>query len=591
MKRTIASRLYAIMTAAAAVCITVPAVPVHAENFQFITDVRLASGENAQDELEEAGYSVMAVGLNAPLSETQVYLGYKLNGGTPITNLLIAPDTGDTVNVGGVQYTCAAHVDVDEGIGGGAGCVYYTRDDRAGKPLVALNVLRADVEKGEELLPIPNDGAEVVRRPDGAPADLEPNSQTALMYLTQIRDGIVRPYISEVVPVTDTDRWNAVYTAAQFGYNYFIDGDIDNSSDTYTLLAYRRTADPLEAVTGITAVSAAAVQALEDQANSAENATLTGNVIGISGVEYVRTSAQAVPAETPYYLYFTTDRAAGNPISMLYANAEDGTAETLFGTWVSGFFASKGVSHAYVYAMNEDLMKSLEYDMTVCVQIPVHLLQTPGEEAPDITTQHTAETTVPAETTAAESDTADKSDSTAAAETTVPAETVDAADTTDTTAAETITAAESTTESTPAVTGTYKVQTGADVQTVAISYQTFRDGLPENLAVLNGLRSSDRSTPILDHTQRAERDSKYQASVFSGGWYMLIAGAAAILIAVILAGMIRSKPAQSKAVKQAAAPGPMKKQPPKQPVISQKNTNTGKPKSGGKNQKKRRKKK
>ncbi len=561
MKRTIASRLYAIMTAAAAVCITVLAVPVHAENFQFITDVRLASGENAQDELEEAGYSVMAVGLNAPLSETQVYLGYKLNGGTPITNLLIAPDTGDTVNVGGVQYTCAAHVDVDEGIGGGAGCVYYTRDDRAGKPLVALNVLRADVEKGEELLPIPNDGAEVVRRPDGAPADLEPNSQTALMYLTQIRDGIVRPYISEVVPVTDTDRWNAVYTAAQFGYNYFIDGDIDNSSDTYTLLAYRRTADPQEAVTGITAVAADTVQALES--NAAEG--LSGNAIGISGVEYVRASAQAVPDAAPYYLYFTKEKEAGNPISMLYANAEDGTAETLFGTWVSGFFASKGVSHAYVYAMNEDLMKSLEYDMTVCVQIPVHLLQTPGEEAPDITTQHTDETTVPAETTAAESDTADKSDSTAAAE--------------------------STTESTPAVTGTYKVQTGADVQTVAISYQTFRDGLPENLVVLNGLRSSDRSTPILDHTQRAERDSKYQASVFSGGWYMLIAGAAAILIAVILAGMIRSKPAQSKAVKQAAAPGPMKKQPPKQPVISQKNTNTGKPKSGGKNQKKRRKKK
>ena len=448
-------------------------------------------------------------------------------------------------------------------------------------------MLKANVSDGEQLLPIPNDGAEVVRRPDGAPADIEPKSETVLMYLAQIHDGTVCPYVSEVVPVTDTDRWNAVYTAAQFGYNYFIDGDIDSAPDTYTLLAYKRTADPDEAVTGITAVAADTVQALES--NAAEG--LSGNAIGISGVEYIRASAQAVPDAAPYYLYFTKEKEAGNPISMLYSNAEDGTAETLFGIWVSGFFASKGVSHAYVYAMNEDLMKSLEYDMTVCVQIPVHLLQTPGEEAPDITTQHTAETTVPAETTAAESDTADKSDSTAAAETTVPAETVDAADTTDTTAAETTTAAESTTESTPAVTGTYKVQTGADVQTVAISYQTFRDGLPENLAVLNGLRSSDSSTPILDHTQRAERDSKYQASVFSDGWYMLIAGAAAILIAVILAGMIRSKPAQSKAVKQAAAPGPMKKQPPKQPVISQKNTNTGKPKSGGKNQKKRRKKK
>ena len=48
---------------------------------------------------------------------------------------------------------------------------------------------------------------------DGAPADLEAVSETDVVYLAQIRDGIVRPYISEIGIVTDTDKWNAVYTA------------------------------------------------------------------------------------------------------------------------------------------------------------------------------------------------------------------------------------------------------------------------------------------------------------------------------------------------------------------------------------------
>ena len=265
MKKAITSRLCAVMAAAAAVCLTLPAAPVHAENFQFITDVRLASGENAQDELEAAGYSVMAVGLNVPLSDTQVYLGYKLNAGTPITNLLIAPDTGDTMDVDGMQYTCAAHVDVDEGNGGGAGCVYYTRDERAGKLLVALNVLRADVESSEELLPIPNDGAEVVRRPDGAPADLESKNAAWTIYLAQIHDGLVKPYISEIVPVAAEDRESAVYQAAVWGYNYFIEGDIDTAEETYTILAYKRTMNPAEAITDIAAVSADVIRQLEEQ--------------------------------------------------------------------------------------------------------------------------------------------------------------------------------------------------------------------------------------------------------------------------------------------------------------------------------------
>lgn len=608
MKQRIAGRIAAFLTAVTAAAMTVPAFPARAENFLFISEVKLAAGEGAADSLEEAGYRVMAVGLNDSVSaEKQVYLGYKLNTGSPITNLLIAPDSGDTLTQNGVTYTCADHVDVDAGIGS-AGCVYYTKDANAGKPLVGLNVLKANVSDGEQLLPIPNDGAEVVRRPDGAPADIEPKSETVLMYLAQIHDGTVCPYVSEVVPVTDTDRWNAVYTAAQFGYNYFIDGDIDSAPDTYTLLAYKRTADPDEAVTGITAVAADTVQALES--NAAEG--LSGNAIGISGVEYVRASAQAVPDAAPYYLYFTKEKEAGNPISMLYANAEDNAGETLFGSWVSGFFGSKGAARAYTYTVNEDLLNALQNDMTVCVRLPVQLLRTAGAavtettaptETTETTTETEPETTAVPETTSApeETETTSAEETTAEAETT--AETTEISDTAEaeTTVSETETVLTEETEAVPETTVTEQtdshataasgtpesIRTSDEVQYVPIAYQTFRDGLPEEQTILNGLRQSQNNAPVLDHTGRSQRDSKYQASAFSKGWYILVLGGVAVIGALIAAVFITRKAGKPQPAKAAppAKPAPEKpKQNPKNSTPEKKKPvqNTGKKQSGRK---------
>ena len=592
MKRTIAGRVFAILAALSAASLTVPAVPANAENTLFISDVTLASGAEAAAELEENGWHVLSVGLNDSVSdEKQVYLGYKLNNGQAITNLLIAPDSGDTLTQDGIPYTCAAHIDADENCGGGAGVVYYTKDGRAGSPLVGLNILKADVESGEELLAIPNDGAEIVRKPDGAPADLELHSDTTLMYLAQIRDGIVCPYVSEVVPICDTDRWNAVYTAAQFGYNYFAEGDIDNSPDTYTILAYKRTANAEDALTAITAVAAETVDALE---TGAENQALTGNAISISGIEYVRTSAKAIDSAQAYYLYSTKDSAAGNPISMIYANTPDEVSETLFGTWVSGYFGVKGVSNAYSFAVNEDTMQELQFDLTVCVRLPVQLLQkaepaeqtigtTTTQSEPETTGTNTETTSAITETTTSE---VAQDTSTAESETT----TAEAQTETTSSAAEQ-TAAISETKQTTTISETEQQAVPEAVQqTVSVSYLTFRDGLPESLSVLNGLRNSSQRTPILDHTQRGERDSKYQASAFSKGSFVLIFGAASIVIAVIAAVFIlkraeKPQPVRAAAKKPAVKPEPSKAaQQKKKPV-----QNANKPKSGKKKHGKKRK--
>ena len=268
MKRHIfVKRTTAILMMLAVVLVTAGIRPVraHAENFQFITDIRLASGIDGSSRLEEDGYSVRAVGLNASVDDDhQVWLGYKINDGDPITDIVISDNAGDTLESGdGIKYERAGNVDVDKGNGNGGGYLYFTHNKKAGAPLVGLDVLRSDTGNGKKLLPITNDGAEIVRRTDGIPADMEVNSDTTI-YVAQIRDGLVRPYISEIAVVQSEDKENAVFKAACAGYNYYVEGDVDNSKETYTILAYDRSADVNDAVTNLVALTADLTKYLED---------------------------------------------------------------------------------------------------------------------------------------------------------------------------------------------------------------------------------------------------------------------------------------------------------------------------------------
>ena len=240
---------------------------VCAANFQFITGISLAYGENAYEELEEAGFRVMSVGLNYGVEDAeQIYLGYRINEGAPVTNIVITPNVGDGfVSAEGIQYQSAGGIDVDMGTGASGGVLYYTTDPAAGEPLVGLDILRQDVADGGELLAIPNDGSEIVRNAEGVPVDLEAGNGGVIIYLAQIRDHIVRPYIREIVTVSDTDRQSAVFQAAVQGYNYFIDGDIDENASTFTILAYERTANPDEAITNIVGVSEDLRKLLEEK--------------------------------------------------------------------------------------------------------------------------------------------------------------------------------------------------------------------------------------------------------------------------------------------------------------------------------------
>ena len=503
-----------------ATLITTVTLPVNAANTRFITELRMEAGSDAVATLEEDGWSVMMVGLNVtPDPAAQVYLAFKQNTGAPITNVIASPDVGDTLTDSrGIVYTCVSHIDVDEGIEGSGGCLYATKDERAGAPLVGLDVIRGDSENGDVLYPITNDGAEIVRTPSGAPADLENAENTGVVYLAQIRDGLVRPYISEIGVVTDTDKWNAVYTACERGFNYYVEGDIDSSTDTYTIIAYDRTADPKSAITNIAAVAEQTVRSLEEEQivdpSAGGKGAVTAAAISISGAQYIRVSSTPVSAEEPYYLYMTKDSAAGNPISMIYAEKPEQTQNFLFGMWANSYFFSPGTTTAYTYCMNEDLYMTLWEDQTVCTKIPVRYLDgiTRSTVIEPVQQDTSAEPVVTGEP---ENDTSTDSEQ--------PSETQEETE-------------ETTSETEEVKTEPAKPEANAGDETVRyinLTMLTPRDGLPESVGRITGMRDPWNFS-FVERTQRSDRVNKFQASVFSGKTGIaLIAGGVVILGAAV----------------------------------------------------------
>ena len=615
-----------------------------AANTRFITELRVMAGENAIAELEEDGWSVMMVGLNVtPDPASQVYLAYKTNTGSPVTNVIVSPDVGDSyTDENGIVYSCVSHVDVDEGIEGSAGCIYATRDERAGSPLVGLDVLRSASDSEDVLYPITNDGAEIVRTPNGAPADLENAENSGVVYLAQIRDGIVRPYISEIGIVTDTDKWNAVYTACERGYNYYVEGDIDSSTGTYTIIAYDRTADSEEAITSVAAVSEQTVRSLEITENAEGDPSAA---ISISGAQYVRVSSTPVSGDEPFYLYMTKDSAAGNPISMLYAEDYEQTQNFLFGMWANSYFFTPGKTTAYTYGMNEDAYMSLWNDQTVCTKIPVQLIdsvaaaeisdsseaasseaapaeapeaeETPTEEAADegssaAPAEDSSSGAAPTEESAAEASQADESPAEAEspAETDAssgeassseesPAEASSADETSsevseadDTSSEDASSKSASSTEEADSATEESEAPSEPiaeeNARYIDLTMLTPRDGLPSTAARLTGLNNDPFMFEYTERTQRSDRVNKYQASVFgSKAGIALIAGGIVIVGAAAFV-FFKKRSAKKDAQKNTSAA----KKAPKN-TSAPKNTakNTSTPKYAQKPKKKRSKKK
>lgn len=552
------------LAAISAAMLAVPtALPVSAANESFITELRVAAGADAVDTLEAEGWSVMMVGLNITADPaSQVYIAYKMNTGSPITNVVLSSDVGDSfTDDNGVTYECVSHVDVNKGIGKNAGCLYATRDEKAGEALVGLDVLRSSDRK-EVLYPITNDGAQIVRTRAGAPADMEAGNGKNVVYLALIRDGIVRPYISEIGVITEQDKWNAVYTASERGYDYYVDGDIDAETGTYTIIGFNRTAKADEAVRGVAAVATATVKAVEEsrivdtsatQAGKATSAALT-----ISGAEYVRISSKPVKGEEPFYIYRSKDKKAGNPISMLYAEKVEQRQNFMLGTWANGYFFSPGVTIAYTYGMNEDLFTRLWGNKTVLTKLTVRLLDNTSLPA-DILVPPALETLTEQPTQAAQQQTEeevqqelpheeqtreDNHEVTQQAAQEEPEQAV-SHQTQQTTQAQ----VQKEEQQQPAQTQTTSQQTTAEKtpeqsdgapKCIKLTVLTPRDGLPETAASITGMRG-EPAAPYVEKTERSDRVNKYQASVFGKGVSIALIVGGVVIAAAAVYLIIRKK--------------------------------------------------
>ena len=236
----------------------------------------------------------------------------------------------------------------------------------------------------------------------------------------------------------------------------------------------------------------------ETSSTSAETAPaetpLTGDAVGISGISYRRASREEIPGDQPYHLYTTKDAKAGNPVSMLYVGEMTESSDIMFGTWLSGFFGTKGATSAYGYSVGEDLYASHERDTTLYTRVPVRLLT-----AADLTGSGEQETT----------------------------------------SAEAASEAAAAPEAGSAVLPT-DAQT-PDQRTLPLSFLTEKEGLPESRLLLGGLRTPDYETPVVEQYEVYEDTAHAQASAFQkrGVLAMVIGGAAAVIAAV--GAVIRKK--------------------------------------------------
>ena len=70
---------------------------------------------------------------------------------------------------------------------------------------------------------------------------------------------------------------------------------------------------------------------------------------------------------------------------------------------------------------------------------------------------------------------------------------------------------------------------------------TPRDGLPQSVAQITGLRDNLSETPVTESDARSERKNKLPASVFGKGGPALVIGSIVIAAGVVSAIVIRKK--------------------------------------------------
>ncbi len=213
----------------------------------YISEVTIATGEDAITTLESKGYSVLFQGMNLVSSDgATVYLGYK-KGTEAITDFVVSTQKSNTITYGGVSYKSVSSVSLNEGTSGTPIYLYFTKDASAGDKITSLDTVSGFTEK-DEVVSLRNDGSSPVRMNDGTLANLDKGIDGNELYLLMYRSSSVKRYISDAYIVSGSSKAEAVNSAASKGCDYYLEHDM-STGDTVTYIAYQRTADKNQAIT------------------------------------------------------------------------------------------------------------------------------------------------------------------------------------------------------------------------------------------------------------------------------------------------------------------------------------------------------
>ena len=323
----------------------VPTVVFAAEG-ESISDLSLANGADGVQALEESGYTVMG----RPLTG-DVWLGYK-KGGTPVTGLIVSPAESDTLTADGIIYQRAGSI-------GSAGSLFITREPGAGDPVLSLTLQSDEGLADQPLYSLKNDGSSPLRRENGKPCNLG-DGQTAYLFI--LRENVFRPYISGVTAVSGDDLRAAITAAATAGCNYYYDPGLETENGRPVVLGYTRTAYETDAITCIAAGTDTPV---------------------VEGVIFESAGEISIEAESPYRLYQTHDRSAGNPIVALTGSAVPVRSSDIMNKWAEKTFVKFNTSAASVNLVKSETMyQSFLKDESPLTHVGVHDVSAGGVITP-----------------------------------------------------------------------------------------------------------------------------------------------------------------------------------------------------------------
>ena len=283
----------------------------------YVSELTIRNGKDENQvisSLVEAGYSVVNKDMNESAAGDHIYIGCKFTDDpeNAITDVM----TIHTKNKYGSYsvtdekhiYKLVADVDLNKGAGGDYIYLYYTKDSRAGNPLLELYGTESVVDHTDSVYK-----HQTVRRLwDFEYSNLNAGTTvfTDDLYLVMKRAGSNGKYISEVMVVYGWSESGAKEKLKEAGYLEYVDKDLNDGtgSSQWIYIGYKRTDDPDKAIRNL----------LIYRVSEPEQRTHNGNQYTL--VSDVNLNRHCHAFSDDLFLYYTRDAAAGDPITALYVS-------------------------------------------------------------------------------------------------------------------------------------------------------------------------------------------------------------------------------------------------------------------------------